>query len=59
MDSDEHDTIDTAKAAEFFTGLDLTDPGVVQVHPWHADGTGTGVLRDEDIAIYGAVARKP
>ncbi|MGW2045707.1 SAM-dependent methyltransferase [Streptomyces sp. NPDC001858] len=48
-----------AQAAEFFTGLDLVDPGIVQVHHWRPDGTGTEVLRDEDIAMYGAVARKP
>ena len=48
-----------AEAAEFFTGLDLVDPGIVQVHHWRPDGTGTEVVRDEDIAMYGAVARKP
>ncbi|MEU1519353.1 SAM-dependent methyltransferase [Streptomyces sp. NPDC005811] len=48
-----------AEAAAFFTGLDLVDPGIVQVHRWRPDGSGTEVLRDEDIAMYGAVARKP
>jgi hypothetical protein len=48
-----------AEAAEFFTGLDLVDPGIAQVHRWRPDGTGTKVARDEDIAMYGAVARKP
>ncbi|MGN9757802.1 SAM-dependent methyltransferase [Streptomyces sp. SD31] len=48
-----------AEAEEFFTGLDLVDPGIVQVHRWRPDGTGTEVIRDEDIAMYGAVARKP
>ncbi|MEU1184787.1 SAM-dependent methyltransferase [Streptomyces sp. NPDC005820] len=48
-----------AEAAAFFTGLNLVDPGIVQVHRWRPDGTGTEVLRDEDIAMYGAVARKP
>ncbi|MEU3933476.1 SAM-dependent methyltransferase [Streptomyces sp. NPDC029044] len=53
-----------AEAAEFFEGLDLVEPGVVQVHKWRpnrTDGTessGEGI-RDEDIAMYGAVARKP
>ncbi|GHG89561.1 SAM-dependent methyltransferase [Streptomyces lanatus] len=47
-----------AEAAEFFTGLDLVEPGIVQVHKWRPDGTGTEVVRDEDIAMYGAVARK-
>ena len=47
------------ETAEFFTGLDLVEPGIVQVHKWRPDGTGTEVVRDEDIAMYGAVARKP
>ncbi|ELS57459.1 SAM-dependent methyltransferase [Streptomyces viridochromogenes] len=48
-----------AEAEEFFTGLDLVEPGIVQVHKWRPDGAGTEVTRDEDIAMYGAVARKP
>ncbi|MFE7447261.1 SAM-dependent methyltransferase [Streptomyces chartreusis] len=47
------------EATEFFTGLDLVEPGIVQVHKWRPDGTRTEVIRDEDIAMYGAVARKP
>lgn len=47
------------EAEQFFDGLDLVDPGVVQVHKWHPDGAGTETIRDEDIAMYGAVARKP
>lgn len=48
-----------AEAAEFFTGLELVEPGIVQVHKWHPDGTGTEVIRDADIAMYGVVGRKP
>lgn len=53
-----------AEAAEFFAGLDLAEPGVVQVHKWRpnrTDGTESGgeSIRDEDIAMYGAVAHKP
>ncbi|MEU0839012.1 SAM-dependent methyltransferase [Streptomyces sp. NPDC005962] len=48
-----------AEAARFFDGLDLVGPGVAQVHKWHPDGKGTEVVKDEDIAMYGAVARKP
>ncbi|MFD5944722.1 SAM-dependent methyltransferase [Streptomyces collinus] len=53
-----------AEAAEFFEDLDLVEPGVVQVHRWRpnrTDGTESGGegIRDEDIAMYGAVARKP
>ncbi|KPI24829.1 protein of unknown function DUF574 [Actinobacteria bacterium OV320] len=47
-----------AEAAESFTGLDLVDPGFVQVHHWRPDGTGAEVVRDADIAMYGAAARK-
>ncbi|WP_189863496.1 SAM-dependent methyltransferase [Streptomyces poonensis] len=48
-----------AEAGEFFEGLDLVEPGIVQVHKWRPDGTGERNVRDEDIAMYGAVARKP
>lgn len=48
-----------AEAAEFFTGLDLVDPGIVQVHKWRPDGTDAAGIRDEDIAMYGVVGRKP
>ena len=48
-----------AEADEFFAGLELVEPGVVQVHKWHPDGTSTEEIRDEDIAMYGAVALKP
>ncbi|GAA2761049.1 hypothetical protein GCM10010103_00900 [Streptomyces paradoxus] len=53
-----------SEAAEFFEGLDLVEPGVVQVHKWRPNRTdgmeSTGEsIRDEDIAMYGAVARKP
>lgn len=47
------------EAGDFFTGLDLVEPGIVQVHKWRPDGAGTEVVRDADIAMYGAVARKP
>jgi len=48
-----------AEAEEFFAGLELVEPGIAQVHKWCPDGTGTEVVRDEDIAMYGVVARKP
>lgn len=47
------------EAHEFFEGLELLEPGIVQVHKWHPDGTGEEGIRDEDIAMYGAIARKP
>ncbi|MEI5101031.1 SAM-dependent methyltransferase [Streptomyces sp. PmtG] len=47
------------EAERFFQGLDLVEPGVTQIHKWRPDGTDGGMIRDEDIAMYGAVARKP
>jgi SAM-dependent methyltransferase len=46
------------QAEGFFAGLDLVDPGVVQVHKWHP-GPETTPISEADIAMYGAVARKP
>lgn len=46
------------EAAAFFTGLELVDPGVVQVHKWRPDPDDERV-DDADIAMYGALARKP
>ncbi len=46
-----------AEVCRFFAGLDLVEPGVVQVHRWRA---GAGDLRNvRDLAIYAGVARKP
>jgi S-adenosyl methyltransferase len=46
-----------AEVTRFFAGLDLVDPGVVQLHRWRA-GTGTpGTARN--LPNYGGVARKP
>jgi hypothetical protein len=46
-----------AEVCRFFAGLELVEPGVVQVHRWRA-GTG-GVGNHRDLAIYAGVARKP
>lgn len=46
-----------AETAEFFRGLDLVAPGLTQVHRWRPDASCAGV-RDEDIAMYGAIGRK-
>ncbi|MCO1659757.1 SAM-dependent methyltransferase [Pseudonocardia humida] len=49
-----------ARALRFFDGLDLVEPGLVQVHKWHPDNAvDIGAVADRDIAMYGAVARKP
>jgi hypothetical protein len=44
-----------AEVTRFFKGLDLIEPGVVQVHRWRA---GTGAP-GRDLPNYGAIARKP
>ena len=43
-----------AQVAGFFDGLDLVEPGLVQVHRWRADPADP----DSELANYGAVARK-
>jgi hypothetical protein len=48
-----------AQAERFFEGLELEEPGVVQVHKWHPGPADAGRIDDADIAMYGAVARKP
>ncbi|GAA1638936.1 SAM-dependent methyltransferase [Actinoplanes couchii] len=50
---------DRPTALSFFDGLELEEPGLVQVHKWHPDGTEPAGVRDSDIAMYGAVGRKP
>jgi S-adenosyl methyltransferase len=46
-----------AEVCRFFAGLDLIEPGVVQVHRWRP-GTGDPGS-DRDLAIYAGVGRKP
>lgn len=46
------------EAEAFFAGLDLVDPGLCQVHHWRPDADAPD-CDDRDIAMYGAVARKP
>jgi S-adenosyl methyltransferase len=48
-----------AQAERFFDGLELEEPGVVQIHKWHPTRIDIGTIRDEDIAMYGGIARKP
>jgi len=46
-----------AEVGRFFAGLDLVEPGVVQVHRWRAGSLGPD--DDRDLAIYAGVGRKP
>ena len=48
-----------AEAERFFAGLELLEPGVVQVHKWHPDPVQVGAVEDADVAVYGAIAYKP
>jgi SAM-dependent methyltransferase len=49
-----------AQVERFFDGLELVEPGVVQVHKWRPDDLASAsVKRDADVALYGGVARKP
>jgi O-methyltransferase involved in polyketide biosynthesis len=46
-----------AEVCRFFEGLDLVEPGVVQLHRWRA---GHGDLdNNRDLANYGGIGRKP
>jgi len=42
---------------EFFTGLELVEPGVVQVHRWRPAAGDQGL--DRNLAIYAGLGRKP
>jgi hypothetical protein len=45
------------EVGRFFSGLDLVEPGVVQVHRWRAGAGDVGSGRN--LAIYAGVGRKP
>ena len=45
------------EVSPFFAGLDLVEPGLVQLHRWRPGPEGP--VPGHDIANYGAVARKP
>jgi S-adenosyl methyltransferase len=46
-----------AEVGRFLAGLDLVEPGLVQLHRWRPDAEGPEP--DGELANYGAVARKP
>jgi trans-aconitate methyltransferase len=46
-----------AEASRFFAGLDLVEPGVVQVHRWRPAPADPGSERN--LAIYAGLGRKP
>ncbi len=45
-----------AEVTRFFAGLELVEPGVVQVHRWRPAPADQGT--DRDLAIYAGVGRK-
>ncbi len=45
------------QVARFFTGLELVDPGLVQVHQWRPDPGDSAP--EGTVSAHGAVARKP
>jgi hypothetical protein len=46
-----------SEVSQFFAGLELVEPGVVQVHRWRAGSEDPG--NDRDLAIYAGVGQKP
>jgi hypothetical protein len=46
-----------AEVCRFFAGLDLVEPGVVQVHRWRPGAAELG--SGHDLAIYAGVGREP
>ncbi|CAM04014.1 S-adenosyl methyltransferase [Saccharopolyspora erythraea NRRL 2338] len=50
---------DLSQTERFFDGLELVDPGIVQMHKWRPDDDTYRQIPEADIAMYGAIARKP
>ena len=46
-----------AETEEFFAGLDVVDPGIVQIHKWRPL-RDPAPIPDADVAMYGGIARK-
>jgi hypothetical protein len=47
---------DRAEATRFFDGLEIVEPGVVQVHRWRPDPDAEHL--DRDVSAWGKVGRK-
>ncbi|WUH94366.1 SAM-dependent methyltransferase [Streptomyces sp. NBC_00433] len=49
-----------SEVLDFFTGLDLLDPGVEVAHRWNPEpASGPSLISDADASLYAGVARKP
>jgi hypothetical protein len=49
----------TREIEQVFTGLQLVEPGVVQLSQWRPNGKDIGVQAAQQVDAYGGVARKP
>lgn len=52
-------TMPTERGSTTTSWVARIEPAVVQIHHWRPDPTEVGKIRDEDIAMYGGIARKP
>jgi S-adenosyl methyltransferase len=50
---------DHGTALRFFDGLEIVEPGLVQMHKWRPDDLASLQVPEADIAMYAAIARKP
>ncbi|MGF1428234.1 SAM-dependent methyltransferase [Kitasatospora sp. LaBMicrA B282] len=48
-----------AEVKQFFTGLELDDPGVVLVNRWHPELDDSPALADHEVMGYAGIGRKP
>ncbi|MFI0937352.1 SAM-dependent methyltransferase [Streptomyces sp. NPDC021020] len=48
-----------ADVEPFFAGLELTEPGVTLIHRWQPEPGTEDSVRDDEVAMYAGVARKP
>jgi hypothetical protein len=46
-----------AQVSRFFDGLDMVEPGLVQLHRWRPDTDDPA--QDSELANYGGVGRRP
>ncbi len=47
-----------AEVEAFFQGLELVEPGIVQVHKWRPGPNDVAAVSDSDVNMYGGLARK-
>ena len=48
-----------AEVEAFFQGLELVEPGIVQVNKWRPDPDEVSAVSDREVNMYGGLARKP